>query len=279
MDCLSSPDVRNALDNIHTGFVVVPIDKAGGNIALVCKTFYASVITRELGLNNNSSTDTCKNAGGLSANCIIDGNIIDLKIKFGIDNIPIENHRLPNMYWMPKMYGNPIKARFIIASPKSSIKPLARTITSVFRLFFRQIQTYNDKCRFFTGVNTFWVVQNNKPVVTDAMKLLNKRMKATSVSTFDFSTLYSKLLMVLNSLIDFCFDGGECKYITVNNYGARWVNNIKDNVICLNKQQIKDAVAYLLLNCYFTVGPKIFCRIIGIYWKVIILISTLKNYS
>ena len=42
----------------------------------------------------------------------------------------------------------------------------------------------------------------------------------------------------------------------------RWVKNIKDNVICLNKQQIKDAVAYLLFNCYFTVGPKIFCQII-----------------
>ena len=114
---------------------------------------------------------------------------------------------------------------------------------------FRQIQTYNDKCRFFTGVNTFWVVQNNKPLI-DAMNVLNKLRKATSVSTFDFSTLYtklphSKLLMVLNSLIDFRFDGAECKYITVNNYGARWVNNIKDNVICLNKQQIKDAVAYL----------------------------------
>ena len=40
--------------------------------------------------------------------------------------------------------------------------------------------------------------------------------------------------------------------------------NIKDNVICLNKQQIKDAVAYLVFNCYFTVGPKIFCQIVGI---------------
>ena len=89
------------------------------------------------------------------------------------------------------------------------------------------------------------------------------------VSTFDFSTLYTKLphnklLMVLNSLIHFCFDGGESKYITVNSYGARWVKNIKDNVICLKQQQIKDPVAYLLLNCYFTVDPKIFGKIIGI---------------
>ena len=88
MDCLSSSDVKNTLDNINKDFVVVPIDKATGNIALVCKRFYASFITRELGLNNNSSTDTYKNAGGLSANNLIDGNIRDLKInKLGIDNI------------------------------------------------------------------------------------------------------------------------------------------------------------------------------------------------
>ena len=87
-DCLSSPDVKNALDNIHKDFVVA--DKATGNIALVCKRFFASVITRELGLNNNSSTDTCSNTGGLSANDIIDKSIRDLKIKFDMDNIPIE---------------------------------------------------------------------------------------------------------------------------------------------------------------------------------------------
>ena len=68
MDFLSSPDVKDALDNIHKDFVVFPIDKATGNIALVCKRFYASVINRELGLKNNSSTDTYKNAGALSAN-------------------------------------------------------------------------------------------------------------------------------------------------------------------------------------------------------------------
>ena len=133
---------------------------------------------------------------------------------------------------------------------------------------FRQIQTYNNKCRFFTDLNNFWVVQNNKPVI-DAMNWFNKRRKATSVPTFDFSTLYTKLphnklLVVLNTLIDFCFDGGESKYITVNYYGARWVKNIKDNVISLNRQQIKDTVAYLFFNYYFTVGLKIFCQIIGI---------------
>ena len=49
------------------------------------------VITREFGFNNNSSADTY-NASDLCANDIIDKNIRDLNIKFGIDNIPIENH-------------------------------------------------------------------------------------------------------------------------------------------------------------------------------------------
>ena len=110
--------------------------------------------------------------------------------------------------------------------------------------------------------------QNKKPVV-GSMDELNKRIKVTSASNFDFSTLYTKLphnelLMVLNSLIVFCFDGGESKYITVNDHGAHWVKNIKDNVICLNKQQIKDAVAYLFCNCCFTVSAKIFYQIIDI---------------
>ena len=58
------------------------------------------------------------------------------------------------------------------------------------------------------------------------MNGLNKRRKATSVLTFDFSALYNELLhnkflMVANSLIDFCFDGEKSRYITVNSYEAR----------------------------------------------------------
>ena len=182
--CLSSQNVKNALHNIHKDLIIY--------ITLVLKRFYAAVITRELGFNNTSSTDTCNKAGGLSGNDITNKNKKDLKIKFGVDKILIENHQLPNMCCMPKMHKNPIKARFIVASLKSAINRLARTITSGFGLLFRHIKTSNDKCRFFIGVNTFWVVQNNKPIM-DAMNGLNERKKATFVSHFGFSTLYIKL--------------------------------------------------------------------------------------
>ena len=128
------------MDNIDNGFVVVPIDKGTGNIALVYKRFYVSIIIRELGLNNNSSTYPYSNGVGLSANDINDKNIRNLKIKFGVDNIPIEIIYclicIGCLRWIKK----PVKTRFIIESPKSSIIPLVRTITSIFRLFFRQIK-------------------------------------------------------------------------------------------------------------------------------------------
>ena len=95
-DALSSPDIRAALENDHKDFVVVPIDKATGNIALICKPFCASVITKELGLGNNNTTDTYNSINNSSTDIIINSNINDLKSKFGID-VNIENHCLPHM--------------------------------------------------------------------------------------------------------------------------------------------------------------------------------------
>ena len=97
-DLLSSPDIKAALDKLRNNFVVVPIDKATGNIALICKSFYASVIANEVGLVNNNSTNIYTLIDHSSAETIISNNIKDLKIKFGIDNITTENHCLPNMF-------------------------------------------------------------------------------------------------------------------------------------------------------------------------------------
>ena len=120
---------------------------------------------------------------------------------------------------------------------------------------------------FFTSVNPFWVVYNNESVI-DAMNKLNKRRKADS--RLKFATLYTKLphnklLMIQNSFIDFCFDRAESKYITVKSYVTQWLKNIKNNVMRCNKQQIKVvAVAYLIFNCYFSIGFDIFCQAVGI---------------
>ena len=54
---------------------------------------------------------------------------------------------------------------------------LAKNITSVFPLFFCQIKIYNDKYGIFTGVNTFWTVQSNRPVIDALIKHVNMGKK------------------------------------------------------------------------------------------------------
>ena len=109
---------------------------------------------------------------------------------FGTENVPIK-HRLPNMHRLPKIHKTPIRPRFIIASPKSSIRLLSQTIISAFRHFYRQLEPNNNKCGFFTGVNSFWVVQSNKPVLK-AINNLNSMNAAKPINTSDFSTLHTK---------------------------------------------------------------------------------------
>ena len=106
------------------------------------------------------------------------------------------------------------------------------------------------------------------------MNGLNKPRKVTSASTFDFSILHPKLshnrlLMVLNSLIDFCFDGGEIKHITVNNYGAHCIKNIKDNVICLNKQQKNDELPIYFLIFISLLALRSSVRLLVFLWGLI----------
>ena len=87
---LLSSTVKTALDQIHENFIEVPIYKATNNVALICKCFYASVITKELGLGNNGKTNTYKDINDLSYNHIGNKNISDLSFKYVIANVSIK---------------------------------------------------------------------------------------------------------------------------------------------------------------------------------------------
>ena len=145
---------------------------------------------------------------------------------------------------------NRIKVRFIIATRKSSLNP-------------KFIVYFLDKYKHIK-INVAFL----QMLTIFAYKIINR---TNSILTFDFSTLCTKLphnkrLMVLSNLTDFCLDGGEKRYITANSYGARWVKNINDNQVCLNKQQIKDAFAILPFNHYFTVGLRSSDRLSVFLW-------------
>ena len=177
---------------------------------------------------------------------------------------------LPIMYWTPKMHKTPSKARYIVAAAKCTNKALAKDITSVLKMFYRQIENYNAKMHKMSYIKNFWVVKNKDPVI-EGLNYLSNKDKAKSIATYDFSTLYTKiphnkLLSVLNEITDVCFYGCSYSKIWIEKGNAGWCNNpkTKTNKRIMDKAQIKNAITYLLDNCYFTVGDNVFKQVIGI---------------
>lgn len=92
-----------------------------------------------LGLGIKHTTNTYCEINNTSQHEMIKTNVGDLKSKSSIDKIATDNHCLQNTYWLSKINKTAIKARFIVIYRKSSIKPLAKAITSTFQLFYKQI--------------------------------------------------------------------------------------------------------------------------------------------
>ena len=264
----NDPDAKAELKRLKENFVIVPIDKAANNISFICKQHYASVIVSELKYNPDLSKNmnsTYEHVSELSSADIINSHRTVLsenghQMKEGMDC-------LPNMYWTPKMHKSPVGERFIIASPKCSLKPLLKDATSILKLFQKQIQSYHDQERIWKGVSNFWVILNNQPVI-DRISKINAKKKAVSIRTFDFSTLYTKiphnlLKAALTEIIEFVFKGGISNGVYVSKYGSVWRKPSVDSTL-YTKEKIISLFELIIDNAFFQVGNKIFRQIIGI---------------
>ena len=258
---------KRCLAELQSKFVMVPIDKAANNVSFICKRFYAQVLLEELGLTG-SSTSTYTKIEQLSPDDIIAQHQTDMKEKFNI-TVNDDMSTLPDIYWIPKLHKSPVKFRFIIASKRCTTKTLSKDLSSIFSLFQKQIEIYHQKSHFYSGVKSCWIAQNRDSVLK-AVKKSCARRSAKCVSSFDFSTLYTKiphdkLINVLNEIVDFVFKGGTRDKISISNSRvASWVTKGKDKASIYTKGSIVEAVAYLIRNSYFKLGNKLFRQDIGI---------------
>ena len=266
---LENFDVKNELKTLRDHFILVPIDKASNNISFICKQHYANLIKNELGYSIRSSRRLPESPAyevitDMTVTDIIDKHTADMPL-YGL-SVDEEFQSLPVLYLSAKFHKNPISSRTIIASKTSSLKPLLKDLTLIFKLFQSQVQSFNDKHRVWTGVSGFWVIQNNTPLI-DRIGKINKRNKAKSIMTFDFSTLYTKiphdlLIQALNEIIDFCFKGGISNAVYVTEDKVSWRKSGKARAY--TKGMIKMALKYAIDNSYFHVGEKVFRQKIGI---------------
>ena len=263
---LKDRNAKKCLSELQEKYVIVPIDKASNNVAFICKRFYASKLCEELGMTGPvSSTYTQVNR---PIEEVIKQHCSKLKEHFNLttdDNM----QTLPDIYWTPKLHKNPVKFRFIIASKYCTLKHLSKNISSIFSLFNKQIETYNRKAHYYSGVKPYWIISNRDPVLKTVRKSV-PRKSAKSVSSFDFSTLYTKiphdkLFDVLYKIIDFAFKGGTNDKLAINAQGtAYWVGKGSKARQVYTKESIKHAVTFLITNCYFKLGNKLFRQDIGI---------------
>ena len=111
---------------LHSTFILLEIDTAADNVAIICKRLNALVIKKELRFNGGNSTD--KNGTYDKINSNMENDIINeykeyLSTHYGIKlNSKIETLRL--MYWIPNMHKYSVGSLSIIASPKCALKTL-----------------------------------------------------------------------------------------------------------------------------------------------------------
>ena len=260
---LQDENVISYLSEFHNKFVIVPIDKASNNIAIICKQFYVMRLLKEVGvLGNPGLTYQLSNANKVD---IINNNM-ELCARYGL-TLKEDEKTLPIMYWTPKMHYTPSRARFIVSSSKCSTKPLSRVISNTFKLIYNQIQNFHEKSKFYRNYNRFWVINNSKPLI-DKLTVINTKKKAKQISTFDFSTLYTNLphndlVRVLNKIIDFVFDGGTRNYLGFSQFSTFWIKK-PSGKNCFSRFKLKTLVKHLITNTFFEVGNLLIRQGIGI---------------
>ncbi len=94
------------------------------------------------------------------------------------------------MYWIPKLHKSPYKARFIANSKSCTTTKLSKLLTTCLTAIKDHLKRYFDKVYENNGINYFWSIKNSNEVLD---KFEAKHHQASSVSSYDFSTLYTTL--------------------------------------------------------------------------------------
>ena len=170
------------------------------------------------------------------------------------------------MYWIPKLHKNPYKARFIANSSACTTTNISILLTSCLSAIKEHVIRYCSKVFERSGVNLFWSVKNSGEVID---KLKCRHFHATSLSTYDFSTLYTtlphKLIRdKLIPLIQKTFAREQASFLACNNLRAFFANDHVDNYTMWTCDDVCRSLSFLLDNIFIRFGKTVFRQAVGI---------------
>ena len=170
------------------------------------------------------------------------------------------------MYWLPNLHKTPYKARFIANSSSCTKTELSKLLTSCLTAVKNHVIRYCEKVYERSDKNLFWSIKNSGEVLN---KLKWRGFRATSLSTYDFSTLYTTLphnliKEKLINLIEWTFKREGSPYIACNERQAFFTSEDTKRYKLWSCQNVCEALIYLLDNIYIRFGTKLYRQIVGI---------------
>ena len=174
--------------------------------------------------------------------------------------------KLPTLYWLPKLHKRPYKSRFIANSSSCTTTQLSKLLTSCLTAVKNHLIKYYDTCYEKDGINRFWSIKNSNEILN---KSKSKGFKASTLSTYDFSTLYTTLPhhLIKDKLIDLIertFSREKALYLGCNDQRAFFTSDVYKNYNLWSCQKVCEALVYLLDNIFIRFGTKLYRQIIGI---------------
>ena len=267
-EVLKDKRVLHYLHEFHNRFVLVPIDKASNNFAIICKQFYINILKKELGIHNNSvSGNEVYQLSEFDPSYVITSHKQSLRY-FNI-RLTSQNHHIPYIYCTVKMHKNPYKFRFISGASRSSLKQLSKELSLVLKSIKESFKNYCNCIANRSGFNIYWSIDNS-------FQCLQKLFQTSpeSVHSYDFSTLYTKLPLQkiysdLEKLVIKMFSNKvhSENYVAVNVY-----NNVsfftsdayKPSYKMYTVDKTLDALRFVLFNTNVQFAGMVFKQTLGI---------------
>ena len=155
----------------------------------MCKKYYIDTLVKDMGINNVNSNnptyiqiDDSFDTIEKSHNQFITS--VGLEMSEGDQN-------LSYLYWTPKLHKSPDKHRFIAGSTMCTTKDLSCLLTKLISTIKDGLVRYCNIKTSRNCVNNMWILKNSTSLLSSLDQL--DVCTATSVQTFDFSTLYTSI--------------------------------------------------------------------------------------
>ena len=182
---LTYTNALRKLRGFQDHLVLVPMDKAANNTALICKRLYVYRLRKEL---RGTGPEETYGDEDRSVQDIIESH----REQYVKLNLKLPCEWLPYLYWLPKFHKNPVGARYIAGSGRCTIKTLNKLLGRALRLVSLTAMEQDNKRLTATGVRRYFIVEGYRDVA-GFLHGWRREGETRRLDTLDFSTMYTMI--------------------------------------------------------------------------------------